>query len=311
VRAVADTAESPKPPLSEWSVAREVTQYSSAFDRIREQGAVALYVSESDNQGIFKWVDNKGTRGFDLKLADAIRAELAAGLGKPLKPVQAAAVKWDTLLDRPRNGEADIIVASVTRKADRKQKHGIDFSESYFCTTYAFMYRASERDRALPEMLDGRTIGVQKDTTGADLAAALRRNKAFEIREYPNTETISRDIINSRIDFAITDTPFAMAEELKYKNAGRNRVVYKEFGKDDFPAAFPVDLQFQEYVVVTRDGEDKLLSAINTAIAKAKRDGSLVRFLREAMAEFEESNGLVHDANDRSPGSGRPWECRR
>jgi ABC-type amino acid transport substrate-binding protein len=309
VRAVIDTADADKPPLSRWSDARQVTQYNSAYDRIMDRGAILLYVSDSDNQGIFKWVDGKGTRGFDLKLADAIRAELSGRMSRPLRPVQAISVKWDTLLDRPAKGDADIIIASVTKTPERKHKHGIDFSETYYCTSYAFMRREREADRPIAEMIAGRIVGVQKDTTGADLVAQLRKEKTFEIKVYPNTEAISGDIISSKIDFAVTDTPFAMAEELKHKMAGRNRVVYKEFKKDDFPASFPAEQQFQEYAVVARDGDDRLLSAIDAAIGKAKQDGSMARFLSEAMVEFEDSNSLKPDARSSSTVGEHPWAC--
>src|SRR5262249_1838323 len=108
IRAVEN--RSTRKPISEWSATLQVTQYDSAYDRIRLTREVWVSVSNAEVQGPFKWLDAKGYRGFDIMLAKRIEGELARRLGIPLELVQKP-VEWGKLLDQPRQGGADFIIS--------------------------------------------------------------------------------------------------------------------------------------------------------------------------------------------------------
>jgi hypothetical protein len=71
-------------PLSDWSRATQLTQYDSVYRRIETTNKIVFYVSSSENQDVFKWLDTK-FRGFDIKLAETVSAELAIRMGKILR----------------------------------------------------------------------------------------------------------------------------------------------------------------------------------------------------------------------------------
>lgn len=89
--------------LSPWSVGALVTQYDSAYGRITHTGKALVYVSNSEYQDIFKWLDKSATlRGFDIALARAVTARLAVrtNAGAPIE-AEFIPIPWSELLEAP------------------------------------------------------------------------------------------------------------------------------------------------------------------------------------------------------------------
>ena len=176
VRAVESRTK--KPLSDDWSLAIRITQYDSAYDRIKATGKVLIYVSNAEIQGTFKWVDAKGLRGFDIELSKLIVDELSGLIGRPLE-VQRLSVPWTQLLETPRKEKADFIISSITKLETRKREFGIEFSEPYYCTTHTLIYRAGAPDRTIREMITGKTVGVQDKLRTHALPKNWRRRAPF------------------------------------------------------------------------------------------------------------------------------------
>ncbi len=305
VRAVESGA---KKPISDWSTVVRITQYDSAYERIRSTGNVQVYVSNAEVQGPFKWVDAEGFRGFDIMLAERIREQLATRLGNPLKLVPNP-VSWASLLDMPRQGRADYIISSITRLEHRQRDFQIEFSDTYYCTTHALIYRVGTPDLAIGDLIRGKSVGVQEKSTNAVLAEELLKGNSFRLETFANTEAMTLALLNRRIDYAVADPLFAVAAQFRSRASGKDQLAFKEFKKADFPPTFPDELRVQNYAIAVRAGEDDLLNTINGVIETAKRDGSLMGLLIEATREFEDAHGVERGSRGGYAPSDRPWEC--
>jgi ABC-type amino acid transport substrate-binding protein len=309
VSAVAVDGRSRQPlPQSEraWSTVVEVTQYDSAYQRIATTGQVLVYVSRSDNQDIFKWLDNKGGyKGFDISLAKAVVDELSARMRTSGELAMVTrGVPWEDLLQAPSRGQADMIISSITKLARREPQYGILFSAPYFCTSYALIYRAGEQDRPIKEMVRDRIVGYQAKTTGEDVTTALRKGTPFKTREYGSTELIVKAVVASEIDFGITDTPFAEAAEVQYRADGKEVLAYKKFTAADLPPSIP---PIQEYALAVPAGETELLGVINDLMRRMQERGKMTILFQAAAAEYERDYGLKRGS--RTDPRQRPWEC--
>jgi polar amino acid transport system substrate-binding protein len=292
-------------PLSPWSPAIKVAQFESVYERIKATGELDIYASRSQDQDIFKFVKNKGVQGVDFKLSRLILDELSRRLDRAIE-ADWKSVAWQELLPKAGEGLADFVISSITETPEREREFHITFSDSYFCTTHALIFRAGTADGAIAAMIAGKKVGVQSATTNARLAEGLAAGGVFEVIAFPNTESLENALLGAQIDFGITDTSFARAAQLDTRlGNGMNRLDLKEFAPGDLPASLQ-DQQTQQYAIAVRTGEFELLDTINDVIAKAKQDGSLARAFKESAEEYEEAFGLP-------PGSrrqdARPWDC--
>jgi ABC-type amino acid transport substrate-binding protein len=298
VRAVADCDSNT--PVSKWSQAIAVTQYDSIYERIRSRGQVDIFVSNSQDQDVFKW----GNQGFDIDLAKLIVRDLSARMGRELK-LGWRPVSWEKLLPAADDRSADLAISSITKTSRREKKFSIQFTDSYYCTTYALIYRAGTQEDRIRDMVKGKTVGVQRETTSSDLADKLAGDGLFSIEAFDNTESLQSALVASRIDFGVTDTSFAQSAQLGMRlSNGVDRLKFKEFGQDDLPLT--QDERTQEYAIAVHKGEIELLGAINETLARAKKDGELASLFKTAAGKYEAFK--QYKPGSRSLGQ-RPWEC--
>jgi ABC-type amino acid transport substrate-binding protein len=299
-----------KKPLSDWSATIRLTQYDSAFDRIKATGKVLVGMSNTEIQGVFKWVDDKGFRGFDVTLARLIVQRLSHNVGHPLEML-IVSVPWTHILDMPVQGRSDIIISSITKLKQREPQHLITFSSTYYCTAAALIYRVGTEGRTIRDMIAGKIVGVQKKTTSARHAAAIAKEMHIKIEYFDTTEALIDKLLKTNIDFGIVDAPFAAAAQYSNRVNGRDRLKFKEFRKADFPASMPEDEQVEAYALAVRSGEFELLGAIDKIIAEAKQSGLLTRLLKEATREYEDASGIPRGGQGGIALRERPWECSR
>ena len=103
VRAVESRTE--KPLTSDWSLAIRITQYDSAYDRIKATGKVLVYVSNAEIQGTFKWVDAKGLRGVRHRALQVDRGR-AFGTHRPPPGGAASLGALDAVARDPKEGKS-------------------------------------------------------------------------------------------------------------------------------------------------------------------------------------------------------------
>ena len=255
-------------------------------------------------------VDDKGLRGFDIGLAKLIVDELSVRIGRSLEMLPIP-VPWIQLLDTPRKGQSDFIISSITKLERRKRDFAIEFSESYFCTTHTLIYRVGAADRPVREMIAGKIVGVQDKTTNARLAEELAKESSFHLKTFDTTETLINALMRSEIDYGVADIAFAVAAQIGSRLSGRDRLGFKTFTNEDFPASIPDEERVEEYAIAVRAGEHELLNVIDGVIGKAKQDGTMTRLFKDAAQEFEHARGVTGSSRDGDTAKDRPWLCSR
>jgi ABC-type amino acid transport substrate-binding protein len=269
--------------LGNWSQPVRITQYDDALKRIQDTRSVNVYVSNALNQGFFEFEDDNGTlKGYDLAVIQHIVERLRDRLhiAGPLA-FNSVAVDWQSLLDAPKKGRADIIISAITALSAREDNHGIKFSKPYYCTTQSLIFRANALKERIGEAIENKRIGVVSKTTSEDMIRNFPGK--FSVRPYDDGEQMIADVAKGEVDFAMIDTPLAKGAELQY---GRERLNFKELIADeDFPKAIGQERRQEKYAVAVRSGEEKLIDAIN-AIIEEMRAEKLRTFLQDAAAEF-------------------------
>lgn len=206
----------------------------------------------------FAFTDKGEVVGFDV---DILRL-VAKKLGVRLKVVDAP---FDDIHSgaalKSRTCDLAAAAMSITPARDKV----VDFSDGYFDANQAMLVKAGKPYRELKD-LNGKKVGVQGETTGAEYARAQQKKQklSFEIVEYEDFDGEQHALLTGEIEAAINDLP-VWSEYLKdEKNLGRYEIA-TEFDTDE------------EYGIAVRPGNKKLLGVINDVLAEAKQDGQYDR----------------------------------
>jgi polar amino acid transport system substrate-binding protein len=156
---------------------------------------VIRFVTESDFPP-FNFYDEDGVLvGFNVDVARAICLELNTACDIKVR-------KWGELLLALKRGEADAVIAahSVTPQT----LAAVDFSDSYFFTPGRFAGKlGGEETDITPEGLDGKRIGVAKNTAHEAFLKAFFRSSS--IRTYENADLARDALIQSEVDYVFDD----------------------------------------------------------------------------------------------------------
>jgi ABC-type amino acid transport substrate-binding protein len=283
--------------MSGWSSPIQIAHYDSSLLRIKKTHKIRVYMSDSLNEAFFKFEAkdvNSTVRGYDVAIMDEIVKKLPARLGiDRLLNNPTTYVAWEDLLSAPSTGLADVIISTITSTTEREGKFSIKFSEPYYCTTHSVVYRLPKLSQPIPQMIANKRVGVQKETTSEKLLQQfVSENQTIRTVNEGQVAKLGVALRNNRIDYAITDTEFALAEQRKYPNSLEVREL---ISKEDFSKLTEPEDRVQKYAVAVRADEKDLIEAINQIIGemRAKTLGAL---LEGAIKEFYTDRGDPRDA---------------
>jgi ABC-type amino acid transport substrate-binding protein len=298
-------------PISDWSQPVRITQYDSVYRRIAATNQVLVFVSHSEYEDMFKWTDRNSygftPKGFEISFSKAIIERLGALMNAWLEP-RFTAVSWPELLNTPGQGRADMIIGAITKRRQRERDFRISFSETYFCTVQSLIYRVGEPVRSVRDMIRGKRVGYQRNTTSEQLVLELAKDTSIEQQPFDRLELLIQSILDQNLDFGVTDSPFTAVQEFARRATGGTSLDHQDFRKADFPSSIPEDQQVEEYAIAMRAGDSELLHAINGIINTMKQQGTLLHLLVQANKEYQEANGLHPDSAESEMGE-HPWEC--
>jgi polar amino acid transport system substrate-binding protein len=185
--------------------------------------------------------------GFDVEIGD----EVSRRLGLKPNPVTGP---FNTLLAGLVGGRYDAIIGSMADTPEREKQ--ADFSKPYY-SSGAELFVAKDSKLSSVKDLHDATVGVALGTTFEEYARKLAGVK--KVSTYQADIQALREVENGRLDAAITSKLMGLYE---IKQAG---IAVKPVGDELYPdaAAIPV-----------AKGNDKLLKAINKALADMKADGT-------------------------------------
>lgn len=207
----------------------------------------------------FEYLEGETIVGADVDIANAI----AEKLGKTLEITN---IDFDAALTGAATGKYDVAIAGVTATDDRRQNMG--FTDDYYTASQAIIVTAESDIKAAAD-LEGKTISCQEGTTGEQYL--LDNN--YTVQSFKTGAEAITALVSGKVDAVVIDN--AVAKALSAKQDGKTVVLDEA-------------LTEEAYAIVTKLGNDALISEINTALAELKAEGKL--------AEIFEKYELPYDA---------------
>ncbi|GAA4661177.1 transporter substrate-binding domain-containing protein [Bartonella pachyuromydis] len=161
----------------------------------------------------------------------------------------------------------DAIIASLALTSERLQK--IDFTDSYYNTELVVIItKDSEIKEISAESFKGKNLGVQSNTTQAAYAEDHYASKGVNIKLYPTTIEVNRDLLNHRVDGIIVDKVHALNW---LKNEGKDCCkLLGTLEETKFPIA----------IAIRRNNND-LKNKFNKALKEIRSDGTYDKIMKK------------------------------
>lgn len=217
-----------------------------------------LTMSTSPDFPPYEFTDDAGNIiGIDPEILEAVAAKLGLEL-------QIDAMDFDGALLAVQQGKADIVGSGVTVTEARKLV--MDFTDSY--TTAVQVVVVSAGSDVTLDNMDGKTIGVQRGTTGQIYAED--DYGAEHVMAYDTYSSVVQALLNGQIDCIVMDKEPAKA--FVAANAGKLDILDTEYANED-------------YAYGVTKGNTALLDAINAALKELIADGTVSGIIGKYMAE--------------------------
>ncbi|MFB6126621.1 MAG: basic amino acid ABC transporter substrate-binding protein [Halolamina sp.] len=204
--------------------------------------------------------------GFDVEIADAVFGEQ---LG--LQP-EFQDTSFDSIIGSLNNGNFRVIMSAMTINDERDQQ--VDFSDPYF-TAYQTIVVLEGSDIDEKSDLKGQAVGVQKGTTGAGAADALKEEFGGDmtIKRYDQIPAAFSALQNNQVVAVINDN--TVNAEFVDNNDGVRFVEGEgEAAQGDGEAPPYLTLTVEEYGIAFREDDDEFRQQVNEALAAIREDGT-------------------------------------
>jgi len=186
--------------------------------------------------------ENKEIVGFDVDLIKAVGK--AGGF-----EVEVKSTAWDGIFAGLEAGEYDAVISSVTINDERKNT--MDFSLPYVNAGQVIIVRSDTSGVTTLSDLSGKVVGAQIGTTGA---MEIDKIPAITKKSYDELGLAIEELVNSRIDAVVCDTPIAAdfaLQKAEYKN--KLKIVGKAFTEE-------------YYGIAIKKGNKRVLDAVNKGL---------------------------------------------
>ncbi len=200
----------------------------------------------------FEYTENGELVGFDVDLTEAVLDQAGYEVGDWVD------IEFDSLIPSLTEGDIDLIAAAMTITEDRQEQ--IAFSDPYYEANQSVL--VSESGEFMPSDesdLEGRRVGAQAGTTGADEIERLIEEGIVaeaDYRQYDNYTLAVQDLENTNVDAIVIDVPVA-------DNFADSR---------DVTVAFTIETG-EEYGLGMRQDDDRL-EDVNTALTEVRDGGT-------------------------------------
>jgi polar amino acid transport system substrate-binding protein/glutamate/aspartate transport system substrate-binding protein len=231
-----------------------------ALDRIARTGEVRLAVRADAPP--FSFAGPSGLpEGFSIDLCQAVVAELAISLNRPVTP-RFLAVTGATRLDAIANAEADLLCEATTYTLGRRAR--MEFSLITFVTGIVLAVRRDSPLALGQEIEIPRRIGVLRGSTAeAALRQVLEQNPGRSTMVgFDSHETAIDAILNGSVDAYSADREIILAQMFQR-------------GAGDLIAISSQALSYEPYALALPPGERRLKLMADRALASLFRTGAI------------------------------------
>ncbi len=190
--------------------------------------------------------------GFDVDIAKALCAEMKANC-------TIVAQDWDGIIPGLLAKKYDLIVASMSITAERKQK--VAFSDPYYSNFLQFVAKKGAGLTATVAGLKGKTLGAQRSTVSSQYLEDKFR-KSSRIKVYDKQTAAWLDLKSGRVNAVLADI-YPAFDWLK-TNAG-----FEFIGKK-------IDIN-DKIGIAARKEDSALLAKVNAALKAIRANGTYAR----------------------------------
>ncbi|AFK20126.1 ABC-type glutamine/glutamate/polar amino acids transport system, substrate-binding protein [Haloferax mediterranei ATCC 33500] len=204
--------------------------------------------------------------GFDVEIAQAVFTD-QLGYEHRFKPTS-----FDGIIPALKNGNFRVIMSAMTITEERAEE--IDFSDPYF-TAYQTVVVLKNGDISSKEDLKGKTVGVQKGTTGAAAADSLKEefDGNLNIQRYDQIPGAFDALRNNQVVAVINDNT-VNAEFVNQSDSVtflEGSGAAEEQGKNAPPY---LTLTVEEYGIGFRQDDDEFRKEVNGALETIRENGT-------------------------------------
>lgn len=198
----------------------------------------------------FEYEEDGELKGFDM---DVMRA-----VGKAVGwDVTIQKENFDDVFQKVDDGTYDIGIAAITASEERKEQH--DFSRPYF-TTYQLILVHQEFKVASLKELKGKSIAVQKNTTGHDFVLQELGEKGDALLAYDDMDQVIASFVSGEADAMVGDNAVIL-DYLKHSNFTDYALI-----KDE-------NAPLEYFGIMTKKGNHALLQELNRGIDLIQENG--------------------------------------
>jgi glutamate transport system substrate-binding protein len=213
--------------------------------------------------------------GFDVEVARYVAKELGY---TEVEFKESPSAQRETLL---QSDQVKMIFATYSITDDRKQK--VSFGGPYFIAGQDLLVSSANTDITGPETLNGKKLCSVVGSTSAKKIKDTIANQV-QLQEYDTYSKCVEALASGSIDAVTTDNVILAGFAAQSQYTGKLKVVGKPFSTE-------------RYGVGIKQGDTKLCTAINNALAKMVSDGSWKKALDDTVGK----SGFTPDASTNPP----------
>ncbi|EJF81723.1 Lysine-arginine-ornithine-binding periplasmic protein precursor [Candidatus Bartonella washoeensis] len=227
----------------------------------KSANAQTLKIASEGSYPPFSYIDsNNELKGFDIDISYALCKKMNVECTINTQDFEGMILG---LLSQ----KYDAIIASLALTKERMQK--IDFTDPYYSTALAVIVtKDAEIKEISAKAFKGKNLGVQSNTTQAAYAEDHYASEGVNIKLYPTTIEVNRDLLSRRVDVVIVD-------KLQALNWLKNE------GKDCCQLLGTLEETKLPIAIAIRKNNNDLKKKFNEAIKEIRLDGTYDKIMKK------------------------------
>lgn len=204
--------------------------------------------------------ENNEIVGFDVDLAKAAAEKM--GVEIEFQPID-----WSTKEMELNSGKVDLLWNGLTITPDREAN--MDFTKPYLANRQIIIVK-EDSPIAKKADLEGKNIGIQKESSAVDAVNADEIAPKLNLNEYENNVLAFTDLNIGRVDAVVVDE--IVARYYIANNDVKFKILDEDFGDE-------------KYGVAAKKGNTELVNKLQTALDSLAEDGKAAEISQKWFGE--------------------------
>ncbi|WP_416825899.1 glutamate ABC transporter substrate-binding protein [Ectobacillus polymachus] len=237
------------------------TTATNVIETIKKRDKLIVGVKYDTNLFGLKNTSTGQVEGFDIDIAKALAKDLLGDENK----IEFKEVTSKTRIPMLKNGDIDMIIATMTITEDRKKE--VDFSNVYFKAGQALLVKKGSKIKGIADIQKGtKVLAVKGSTSSQNIRAKAPEANILEFENYSDAFTALK---SGQGDVLTTDNSILYGMQKQ----DPNYVVVGDIFTDE------------PYGIAVKKGETDLLASVNLFLKKIESDGEYDKIYEKWIGE--------------------------